>query len=182
MPAAVADASVRTIDRATAILDVLAARPSGVALRDVALATGLAPATSHRLLGGLEASGLVRRDGRTRLWQPGPRLARLAEAVQPNPGHERRTAARIEQVAERWDAAVVVAMLTEGRCVCVATAGPPVAGAHLGARLPWHASAAARAILAALPEAAAAALLNSQPRPRLTLELRRAVDGLREVA
>lgn len=67
-----------TVERALAVLDVLAAEPEGLGTNEVAKRVGTNASSASRLLGTLARSGLVEGDGR---WRLGMRLVELADAV-----------------------------------------------------------------------------------------------------
>ena len=71
---------VQSVDRAFAVLDALVARDGRATLHDLAVDTGLASATVHRLCATLAESGHVRR-GVAREYLLGPRLQRLGDVA-----------------------------------------------------------------------------------------------------
>src|SRR6266571_8346301 len=73
-------ALIRSVDRAVAILDVLAVG-GWKAGAEVARELGVHRSTALRLLATLERHGLVERDQRTAKYRLGRRLAQLASAV-----------------------------------------------------------------------------------------------------
>jgi DNA-binding IclR family transcriptional regulator len=150
---------MRTVERVSDILEAVVGRQGGVSLSDLAVTTGLSLATCHRLVRGLETSGMLRRDPRTRRWQAGDRLARIGAGVQPNPGLDPEVVRAAVGLAEFWGLSAYVATLSDGRCVCVATVCPwGASGPALGAVRPLHDSAPAMAILAAMDRRVALAL------------------------
>lgn len=73
--------NIEAVDRVCAIIEYLAAHPSGVAIVRLADAVGLAPSTLHRYLGGLRKHGLVeQRDDRAYALTPRLYLLGLASA------------------------------------------------------------------------------------------------------
>lgn len=62
------DGGVRSLSRALALLEEVAAHPRGAALGDLAARADLAPSTAHRLLKGLEAHRFVAQDSARGLW------------------------------------------------------------------------------------------------------------------
>jgi DNA-binding IclR family transcriptional regulator len=61
VPAGPASPAIQVLERAYALLDVLAAHPDPVPLKDLAAATGLHPSTAHRILNDLTIGRLVDR-------------------------------------------------------------------------------------------------------------------------
>jgi IclR family acetate operon transcriptional repressor len=62
------DGGVRSLSRALALLEQVAAHPRGASLGDLAARADLAPSTAHRLLKGLEAHRFVAQDTARGLW------------------------------------------------------------------------------------------------------------------
>src|SRR5689334_21404595 len=77
------DLAVRSVDRAVAILDILARAGSGAwrTGAEVARELGVHRSTALRLLGTLERHALVERDQRTARYRLGRRLPQLASVV-----------------------------------------------------------------------------------------------------
>lgn len=80
VPAGPASPAIQVLERAYALLDVLAAHPDPVPLKDLAAATGLHPSTAHRILNDLTIGRFVERPlpGTYRL---GMRLLELGNLV-----------------------------------------------------------------------------------------------------
>jgi IclR family acetate operon transcriptional repressor len=68
------------LEKALAVVEALTEQPQGVGLPDLAARLNLARQTVHRILGQLEATGLVVRDPSRERYSVGPRLSRLALA------------------------------------------------------------------------------------------------------
>ncbi len=73
-----AENSVRSVDRALDILQMVAAAAGGVGLTEIAGQVGLPKSTAHRLLATLEARGFVRREAVTDRYHLGLRALDLA--------------------------------------------------------------------------------------------------------
>ena len=71
--------SVQSLDRAFALLEAVATKPTG--LTDLARSTDLALSTVSRLLGSLEELGAVVRDGSSGLYSIGLGIAELAASI-----------------------------------------------------------------------------------------------------
>ena len=71
---------IQSLLRGLDILDALADRPAGMALRDVAGALEVAPSTAHNLLRTLAARGFVEKDGA--VYRAGPQIERLHRRTQ----------------------------------------------------------------------------------------------------
>jgi DNA-binding IclR family transcriptional regulator len=158
---------VQAIARGALLLRALEAAPEGLSLTELAAEVGLAKSTVHRLAGALGAEGLLAStpDGRIVL---GGALVRLAAAA-------RRTLPQLlrpvlEQLHGTLGETVDLAVL-DGSSVRfvdqLAATHRLRAVSAVGASFPLHCTANGKALLAALPEERALALLPSRL-PRLT--------------
>jgi IclR family acetate operon transcriptional repressor len=165
---------VQSLDRAIALMEVLAGG-DGLGLSEVARQAELPPSTVHRLLMTLHRRGLVGHDVETGLWTVGVGLFRIGSAylrIRKLPDIARPIVRRLlDEVGET----VNVTMLDGREVVCVAQAeshAPVRAFFRLGRRLPLHASAAGKVILAAASEPLRARLLDDAPLERFTANTR----------
>lgn len=165
---------VQSLDRAIALLEVLASG-EGMGLSEVARHAELPPSTVHRLLMTLHRRGLVSHDPGTGLWTVGVGLFRIGSAylrIRKLPEIARPV---IRQLLQEVGETVNVSMLDQRQIVCVAQAESHAsvrAFFRLGQRLPLHASAAGKAILAASPEAFRDELLEGATLERFTQNTR----------
>ncbi|MYZ48183.1 IclR family transcriptional regulator [Rhizobiales bacterium L72] len=142
---------VQSLDRAISILEAVAAA-DGVSLSEIARRTGYPVSTVHRLLATLQNRGLASHDPATGLWMVGVGLFRLGSAylrIRKLPEIARPI---IREVLEAVDETVNVTVVDGDEIVCVAQAESHAAVRaffRLGRRLPFHASAAGKAVLAA---------------------------------
>ncbi len=146
--------SVRSVDRAVAVLDVLAEGGWRTGA-EVARALRVHRSTALRLLGTLERHALVERDSRTARYRLGPRLPQLARAVTGE--LDLRSAARpvCERLAEAIGETVTLDVLSGEVIVPIeqATASTSVVTVNwLGRRTPPHCTASGKVILAFAPE------------------------------
>ncbi len=72
---------VQSVERALQLLETLATTPEGLGVSALGQATGLAPATIHRLLATLVARGYARQDPDTRRYGLGSGLIRLGNTA-----------------------------------------------------------------------------------------------------
>jgi IclR family transcriptional regulator, pca regulon regulatory protein len=160
---------VGSLQRALAVVEVLAANPAGLTMSEVAETAGLTRAGARRFLLTLEAEGYVELDGRrfrltpklltlARTWLQGTTLWTYAEPAM------RALSARLQ---EACSAAVLsghdivyVARVPGRRIVRVAL--------HVGARLPAWCTSMGRVLLADLGEAERAAFLDAVAMEPLT--------------
>ena len=69
---------VQSVDRALALLEIVAASDGDVAITTLAAKAGIHVSTAHRLLATLVARGYVTHDERTRRYRAGDALTNLA--------------------------------------------------------------------------------------------------------
>jgi IclR family acetate operon transcriptional repressor len=162
-------AVIRSVDRAVAILDVLA-REGWLSGAEVARELRVHRSTALRLLGTLERHALVERDRRTAKYRLGPRLPQLASVV--TGGHDLRSVARpvCEGLAEATGETVTLDVLEGDEIVPIeqSTASTAFVSVNwLGRRTPVHCTASGKVILAFSPDAIRRRLL-ARPLERRT--------------
>jgi len=147
------EGGVRSVERAIAILDVLA-QGGGQSGADVARELHVHRSTALRLLGTLERHGLVERDQRTAKYRLGHRLPQLASVVTGE--FDLRYLARpvCESLAGALGETVTLDVLAGDVIVPIeqATASSSMVGVNwLGRRTPVHCTASGKVILAFAP-------------------------------
>lgn len=143
------DLSVRSVERAIAILNLLGQGPKTGA--DVARGLGVHRSTALRLLGTLERHSFVERDQRTQRYRLGGRLPQLASEV--TGGVDLRNLARpvCERLAAGSGETATLELLVDDAIVPIeqATASTSVVTVNwLGRRYPVHCTASGKAFLA----------------------------------
>ncbi len=105
--------SIQSIERAAAVLRLLAAGPRQLSLQEVAGSLGLAKGTAHGILRTLVEVGFVEQDARSCRYRVGAALASLASGSQRPDAHSLRsmTTNWADTLAARTDEAVRVGML-----------------------------------------------------------------------
>jgi len=159
-----ADPGVRSLRRGLQLLDaILAGRRDGLRISELCRTCGLQRATVYRLLATLLESGHVAQRDRWR-YVPGPRAGAL---MQPPPADDPAT--RLQPVLARVSAACgepSFAVMREGRlshCIArqVGTHPMQMLVVEVGRRQPLGVGGAGLALLAALPPAEAAAVIEA---------------------
>ncbi len=146
---------VQSLDRAILILEIVAGA-DGIGLSEVARRAELPNSTVHRLLATLQKRRLVDHDPESGSWTVGVGLFRIGSAylrIRKLPDVGRPI---LRELLQETGETVNLSMLDQRELVCVAQAeshAPVRAFFRLGRRLPIHASAAGKAILAASPPA-----------------------------
>jgi IclR family transcriptional regulator, acetate operon repressor len=178
---------MQILDRVATILDHLAGASSGLTLSELSTATGLAPGTCHRLLGGLQQARLAERDESSLRWRPGLALVRITSTLEQRSGTNSIDRV-LETLRDGWQECFFFSVMTEGSVICirsvettdthrVSVTVPP------GRRLPLHAAASGKAIAAQLPKTTVRAMLATDRRRKFTDHtLTRLVDIERDLA
>lgn len=133
-----------------AIEAVVAAR-GGISLTDLACQLDLSPSTAHRLAAALVNLGLLQRTEDTRLYQTGRRLSALLHASLTIEDCERAAAPTLSGLAAEFGETAHLAQLIGDHAESVLMHRPQDserAFVQPGRRLPLHAAASGKAILA----------------------------------
>ena len=149
---------VQAIERAAEILDVLGRSPQGLSIGEIAVRSGLAKGTAHRLLASLVHFDFVRQDSGTRRYQLGFKLVelgnRLLNQIDLREDARPFLIALAEEVQETVH--LVVRDRDEALYMDKVALHPKRSGlqmvSHIGSRTALHSSAVGKILLAALPE------------------------------
>jgi DNA-binding IclR family transcriptional regulator len=152
---------VQSVDRAISVLEILAQRgEAGVS--EVAAEIEVHKSTAFRLLGALEARGLVEQAGERGKYRLGFGIVRLAGAVTGRIDITQQGRPVCERLAEELGETVNIAVLQENYAVNLyEVRGPGAVSAYnwVGQLTPLHATSSGKILLAHLPAKERAALL-----------------------
>ena len=153
------------------LLETMCAQGQPFSLGDAIEATGWPKPSVHRMLGQLEAGGLLAREPDGRRYTPAPRLLRLAEStLSAGTQHGVRHAVLRQLVADIGESCNLTAL--SGAEVVhldrVESAFPLRMELRPGTRVPIHCSASGKQFLAHLSSARRAAILDGLPLTRHT--------------
>jgi DNA-binding IclR family transcriptional regulator len=160
---------VQSVERAVALLEAVAdGSVDGEPVAVLATRCGLNRATAWRLLGTLEAHGLVDRDPATQRYSVGFTVSRLAASAGVD-GLVRRAHPVLVRLSERTGETADLAVARPLGLTYVDEVAPPsvLAANWLGRQVPLHATSSGKALLAWLPDAEVTALLEHRL-PRYT--------------
>jgi DNA-binding IclR family transcriptional regulator len=176
----------QAIDRALGLLRVFETAESDLGITALATATGLSVSTTHRLVKALVAAGLVAQDLGTERYHLGPSLVSLGRRAEARLGFERWNAVLAALAKSTGESASLGVRV--GAHVLIAAHVPSAQAlrfdAGVGSRVPIHASAMGKMLLAMGDDANAevAALGELEPFTDRTLTDPDAlVDDLREI-
>ena len=162
-------ARVQSVDRALRLLEVVAATaPRGETVTVLAARCDINRATAWRLLGTLEARGLVERDPSTNRYRVGLAMIRMSASAGYD-GLVRRTRHILERVSEQTGETAALAVAGQQGVTYVGEVAPPSVMAinWVAREVPLHATSTGKAFLAWLPPEEARGMLDV-PLPRFT--------------
>ena len=154
---------VQAVGKAFRLLEVLHAHPEGLRLREASGRAGLEDSTALRLLATMEQLGYVRRHGGAKTYYLGPRVYELAGGPALVASLPRLARPHLEQLQRLTGEDVHLATLDVGEALCIETLKSShilAASFSTGFRIPVHASAVDKAILAFLDDPVRDALLR----------------------
>jgi IclR family acetate operon transcriptional repressor len=140
----------QAVDRALHLLGVLEAEAGDVGVTALAIAAGLTVSTTHRLLHALAAAGLVAQDRDTERYHLGARLIALGRGAEARLGLTRWHAELQHLAAVTGESASLGIRLGNEVLIAdhVPSAQPLRFDAGIGRRVPIHASAMGKVLLA----------------------------------
>jgi IclR family transcriptional regulator, acetate operon repressor len=159
-----ASTGIRVVDRAVEVLDLLAGAGPGLGVTEIARRVRLGKSTTHRLLSSLVRAEIVRLDPERRVYHLGYRLLQWTAAWLDRMDVRTRALPHITRLREKSQETVILNILADHERVAVErleAAQEVRFVADLGTPLPLTVGASGKAILAYLPEATLAAVLET---------------------
>ncbi|MFD8814303.1 IclR family transcriptional regulator [Streptomyces sp. NPDC059627] len=161
---------VQSVDRAISVLEILAQRgEAGVS--EVAAEIDVHKSTAFRLLGALEARGLVEQSGERGKYSLGFGIVRLAGAVTGRIDVTQQGRVVCERLAEEIGETVNIAVMQEHYAINLyQVRGAAAVSAHnwVGQLTPLHATSSGKIMLAHVPAKERAALISDGGLKKLT--------------
>ena len=157
--------------RAITLLEAVAGAPGAQTLGDLMAATGLAKPTAHRIAHLLEDAGLLVREPDGKRYAPGPRLSALALHVLAGSCWNAPRHAILQSLVQELGETCNLTMLDGAEVVYldrVETQWPLRLSFQTGSRVPAHASASGKLLLALLPARERQRILQRLPLQRFT--------------
>ena len=158
-------AGVQAVETGVRLLVALAKDPRAMMLKTVAAAAGMAPAKAHRYLVSYIRTGLVERDPGTGRYRLGPIALQIGVAALAGTNVVRLAAPDIEQLRDRTEATVGLAVWGPYGPTFVLVeelSKPVIVKSRPGAVLPILTSAGGRLFAAYLPRASTAAMIDRE--------------------
>ncbi|MEV0899681.1 IclR family transcriptional regulator [Actinoplanes sp. NPDC049802] len=165
---------IQSIERSSAVLRLLAARPGRLRVKEIADALGLPKSTAHGILRTLEHVGFAEQDPRTARYRLGRGLSDLSSAGIDANELRGRALNWADALAARSGEEVRLGVLRDGEVVVVHHVfrpDDPAQSLDTGVRLPAHATALGQVLLAhdaAATETAVAGGLDAYTRRTVT--------------
>ncbi|GAB3673057.1 IclR family transcriptional regulator [Actinocorallia lasiicapitis] len=172
--------SIQSLERAAAILRLLAGGERRLALSDVAVTLGLAKGTAHGILRTLQQEGFVEQDPGTGRYQLGAELLRLGNSYLDVHDLRARSLMWADDLARVTGESVRIGVLHQGGVLVVHHVFRPDdsrQALEVGSMLPLHATAWGKVLLAFDPVAHGELEPELKPFTRRTLVERAALDA-----
>jgi IclR family acetate operon transcriptional repressor len=147
--------AVRSVDRAATLLLALGDVEEPAGVTELSRRLGLHKSTASRLLTTLERRGLVEQDEETGKYRLGLAVIRLARRAEQTLDVGRLALPELERLARIAHDPAALGVLDDDRVSVLAQGDPPSVAAipdWTGRRLPLHATAAGKVLLASVPE------------------------------
>lgn len=146
---------LESVDRVMQVLNAFDAELTEPRLTDLSVKLGMPKPQVLRIVSTLETGGFVERDPRTKRYRLGLRMFQLGMLVRRQMNLPRIARPVMEQLAGQTQETVALFQADPSGPLCVDVIESPKGlriFAQVGRTMPWNAGAAARAILANLPE------------------------------
>ena len=165
---------VQTIERVSAIFDILGTAPNGISVGELSDKTGFPKGTSHRLLSSLAYFDYVRQDPETKNYQLGFKLVELGNRLLGQLDFRAVARPYLIRLAEKTKETVHMVILDRNEALYIdkVDSSEHRSGLRmvsmLGSRLPAHCSAVGKVLLAHLSEAALEEVVKDKGLPERT--------------
>lgn len=157
---------VQSVERIFALIEQLAAHPTGASLQRLAQDTGLAKSTVHRLLASLVGLGYVSQDENAGRYRLTLKMFELSSGIVNSMDIMGVAKAHLERLAQRTGEAVHL-VIRDGQDIVYiykTESGPMRMSSRVGLRSPLYCTGVGKAILATLPSGEVEAVwANSRP-------------------
>jgi IclR family acetate operon transcriptional repressor len=162
---------IALIGKVVRVIELLRDAPDGLSLQALTQRTGYVKSSIHRMLLSLARHGYVEQDARGGIYRLGLKFLAVGRAVNGNASIVSMARPHLRELLGMFDETAYLAILRDDRGIFVdvqETSSDLRLVGPLGAEVHFHATAAGKAIAAALPDERRARLLARVPLPRLT--------------
>jgi IclR family KDG regulon transcriptional repressor len=156
--------NVRAVERAMQILSAFDGQHAALGVSEIAQATGLHKATTHRILMTLFYGGFLERTGAGERFRLGLRLVELGLGALRGLDFRRAAFPYMQQLVERFQEICTLAIFDRGQMLYVEVVHSEhslTIAARVGRRLPAHCTASGKVLLAFLPPEVVEPILNA---------------------
>ena len=157
--------SIRSLEKALAVLEMLSSTRDGMTLPDIATALKAPKSSVHSILLTLERRGYLLRSDRTRKYTISLQLVSLAGRALRGLAVQEKAAAHLYRLSRATNCAAHLAVLDQGEAVLIAKVEAPGSfrlATWVGRRMEVHCTALGKVLIAALPDDELGSLLNQR--------------------
>jgi len=147
---------MQTIERASAILDILGQTPQGISIRDLSAKMNLPKGTTHRFLSSLSYFGYVRQDHKTKDYYLGLKLVELGQLLLSQLDLRKEAEPFLRELAEKIKETIHLVFLDRNEIVYIDkmetdhNQGGLKMASRIGLRNPVHSCAVGKVLLSHL--------------------------------
>ncbi|RIV20218.1 IclR family transcriptional regulator [Alicyclobacillaceae bacterium I2511] len=165
------DYTVKSVEKACLLLEVLGSHPEGLAVTDLAARVGMYKSTVHRLLTTLMKRGFIEQVRDTGHYKLGYTVVDLGMRLLDSIDLRKESRPYLQELAATSNEVVHLALLERGEVVYVEKVESDNSTrmhSRVGQRVPVHGTGLGKAILAFLPTEAAEEIMQKYGLPKLT--------------
>ncbi|AEJ44722.1 IclR family transcriptional regulator [Alicyclobacillus acidocaldarius] len=165
------DYTVKSVDKALLLLEVVSEHPDGIAITELAQSVGMYKSTVHRLLGTMMRRGYIEQDPVSGRYKLGYTVLDLGMKLLSSIDLRREAMPALQELALASGEVVHLALLDRGSVVYIEKVESPNTirmHSRVGTRVPVHATGLGKAILAFLPKREVQDIVRRYGLPRLT--------------
>lgn len=175
--------TVRSVERAVDLLEVLMSSPRPINLAELSGKVGLHPSTAHRLLATLEKRSFIYQDPVSKVYSPGLKLMYPAPGMQQHHILQNLVTPYLQEISRKTGEGASMAIVSGNHAMVVAKAasGRSVDISMLsGVLVPLHCTGVGKIILAYLDPGEVKRIINQEGLPASTLNTITDFDRLQE--
>ena len=165
------DYTVKSVDKACFLLDVVSEHPQGITITELAAEVDMYKSTVHRLLTTLMRRGYIEQETQTGKYKLGYRLLDLGMRLLSSIDLRKEAAPALRELASLSNEIVHLALMDRGEIVYIdkmESDNTTRMHSRIGKRVPVHSTSLGKVILAYLPEGEAADIVRRYGMPSLT--------------